>query len=291
MPDALRLERALSDGPLEIGLPMLRELPAALREAEFRGTAVLAERRLLDFERGDTASDGFAAAFDLGTTTLVGLLLDLRTGDQRAVTSRLNPQTRFGDDVLSRILHARERDDGLSELHAAIVTAVDEMIGELCQLAGAARHRIYELAVAGNTTMQQVFCGVDPSPLGETPFVPAAGAGLACSARELGLHIHPRGGAYVMPAIGGFVGGDAVAGILATGLAEMEGPSLLIDVGTNGEIVLLADGNLSAASTAAGPAFEGAQNLLRHARVPAPSRKSSSISRLPHAGKGQGVRS
>ena len=107
--------------------------------------------------------------------------------------------------------------------------------------------------------MQQVFCGVDPSALGLSPFVPAAGAGMACLARELGLGIHPRGGAYVMPVVGGFVGGDTVAGILATGLAEREGPCLLIDVGTNGEIVLLADGQLSAASTAAGPAFEGAR--------------------------------
>ena len=107
--------------------------------------------------------------------------------------------------------------------------------------------------------MQQIFSGVDPSALGETPFVPAAGAGLACLARELGLHVHPRGGAYLMPVVGGFVGGDTVAGILATGLAEGDGPSLLIDVGTNGEIVLLADGKLSATSTAAGPAFEGAR--------------------------------
>ena len=108
--------------------------------------------------------------------------------------------------------------------------------------------------------MQQLLCGVDPRPLGEVPFVPAGGRGAGVAApRNLGLHIHPRGSAYVMPVIGGFVGGDTVAGILATGLADADGPTLLVDIGTNGEIVLLADGKLSAASTAAGPAFEGAR--------------------------------
>ena len=133
------------------------------------------------------------------------------------------------------------------------------MIGQLCRQAGIPRERIYEVAFAGNTTMQQLLCGVDTSPLGEVPFVPAGGRGLTCPPRSLGLHIHPRGSAYVMPVIGGFVGGDTVAGILATGLADADEPTLLVDIGTNGEIVLLAGGKLSAASTAAGPAFEGAR--------------------------------
>ena len=118
------------------------------------------------------------------------------------------------------------------------------------------REQIYEVTFAGNTTMQQLLCGIDPRPLGEVPFVPAAGRGLALPAAELGLHIHPRGRACVLPVIGGFVGGDTVAGILATGLADAPGPTLLVDIGTNGEIVLAAGGKLAAASTAAGPAFE-----------------------------------
>ncbi len=208
---------------------------------------------------GNTEAEAFAVALDVGTTTLVGTLLDLGTGSQWAVDARLNPQTRFGDDVLSRILHARQEPAGLRQLHEAIAAALDEMIGELCRQAGVPRDRIYELAVAGNTTMQQLLAGVDPSPLGEVPFVPAGGRGLACLAADLGMHIHPRGGGYVMPVIGGFVGGDTVAGILATGLADAEKPTLLVDIGTNGEIVLAAGGKLSAASTAAGPAFEGAR--------------------------------
>ncbi len=259
LPDVLRLERALRMGPLEIDLPLLREIPARLRQNDFRGTAVLANHRLLDVEPGDTEADAFAVAVDVGTTTLVAVLLDLATGSERAVDARLNPQTRFGDDVLSRILHARQGPDQLRQLHETITQAVDEMIGQLCHQAGIPRQRVYEAAFAGNTTMQQLLCGVDTSPLGEVPFAAATGRALGFPAAELGLHIHPRGSGYVMPVIGGFVGGDTVAGILATGLADFSDPSLLVDIGTNGEIVLQAGGRLWAASTAAGPAFEGAR--------------------------------
>ena len=259
MPDALRLEQALGAGPLKMDVAVLRELSARLRQSDFRGTAVLAGDRLLDFEIGNTEADAFAVSIDVGTTTLAAELTDLGTGSEWATAARLNPQTRFGDDVLTRILHSREKSDGLALLQSAVIMAVDEMIGELCEKAGVPRERIYEVSLAGNTTMQQLLCGVDPSPLGEVPFIPTGGRGFSCQAARLGIDIHPRGGAYIMPVIGGFVGGDTVAGLLATGLAETEGPALFVDIGTNGEIVLKADGRLSAASTAAGPAFEGAR--------------------------------
>ena len=257
--DLMRLEQSLHSGPLSADLPLLRDLPARLREFGFQGTAVLDNGRLLDFERGDTTADAFAVALDIGTTTLVATLLDLGTGSEWAVASRLNPQTQFGDDVVSRIVHARQGPEGLRRLHESITTAVEEMLAELCQQAGVAGNRIYEIVCAGNTTMQQLLCGVDCSPLGEVPFVPASQRGLVFRASEIGLHIHPRGIVYVLPVIGGFVGGDTVAGILATGLADAGEPTLFVDIGTNGEIVLMADGKLSAASTAAGPAFEGAR--------------------------------
>jgi uncharacterized 2Fe-2S/4Fe-4S cluster protein (DUF4445 family) len=256
-PDLLRLERAI--GPFEMDLDLLREVPRRLRELDFRGTAVLAEGRLLDFEPENTEWDGYAVAFDIGTTTLVGTLLDTNSGRELAVASRLNPQTRFGDDVLSRIMHARDQANGLEDLRQAITAAVDEMIGELCREAAILQARVYVVTISGNTTMQQLLCGIDPSSLGEVPFVPAAGRGLKVPAVQLGLTVHPRGRAYVLPVIGGFVGGDTVAGMLATGLADSPGATLFIDIGTNGEIALIADGKLSAASTAAGPAFEGAR--------------------------------
>ncbi|MHC4179179.1 MAG: ASKHA domain-containing protein, partial [Planctomycetota bacterium] len=256
-PDLLRLEEVI--GPFEVGLELLREIPARLRQTNFRGTAVLVGGSLIDFEPQNTQSESFAVATDVGTTTLVAALLDFNSGSELTVASRLNPQTRFGDDVLSRIRHVRETSDGLRQLHETIIRAVDEMIGELVDRAGIRRERIYELTFSGNTTMQQLLCGVDPSSLGEVPFVPTAGRGPSLRAAGLGLHVHPQAKARLLPVIGGFVGGDTVSGILATSLAEAEGPTLLVDIGTNGEIALVAGGRLSAASTAAGPAFEGAR--------------------------------
>jgi len=255
--DLSRLQHAL--GALRADLDLLRALPGRLRENEFRGTAVLLDGELIDFEPGNTESEAYAVAVDVGTTTLVAMLVDVNTGEERALAARLNPQTAFGDDVLSRILHVQEGPDGLGELHRAITEAVDEMIGELTDQAGVPRTCIYEVTFSGNTTMQQLLAGIDPRWLGEVPFVPATADPVQTSACRLGLRIHPRGRAYVLPVIGGFVGGDTVSGILATRLAESQGPTLLVDIGTNGEIVLAAGRKLLAASTAAGPAFEGAR--------------------------------
>jgi uncharacterized 2Fe-2S/4Fe-4S cluster protein (DUF4445 family) len=256
-PDLVRLEKAV--GPLEADLDLLQALPRRFREAGFRGTAVISAGRLLDFEPGNTEHEAYGVAIDVGTTTLVAALLDSGTGSQVAVASRLNPQTRFGDDVLARIVHVQNHPAGLAELQHAVAAALDEMIGQLCREAGVARNRIYAVTVSGNTTMQQLLAGIDPRPLGEVPFVPARGRGLAVPAVQLGLHAHPAARAYLLPIIGGFVGGDTVAGILATGLADCRKPTLFVDIGTNGEIALMAGGKLTAASTAAGPAFEGAR--------------------------------
>ena len=255
-PDLLRLEQAL--GPLEADLDVLRDLAGKLRKAGFAGTAVLADGRLIDFEPGDTTGRCFGAAFDIGTTTLVGVLLDLTTGAELAVASGLNPQVHIGDDVLSRIKHAGEP-GGLAELHDAVVGEINALIGRLCAEAGVDRRCVYEITLSGNTTMEHLVCGIDPTPLGQLPFVPTYARGLLVPAGELGIAIHPRAYAYVLPVIGGFVGGDTVAGILTTRLTAVDGPALMVDVGTNGEIVLACDGQLWAASTAAGPAFEGAR--------------------------------
>ncbi|NLE39360.1 MAG: DUF4445 domain-containing protein [Pirellulaceae bacterium] len=256
-PDMIRLESVV--GPLRADIDMLRMLPARLREHAFRGTVVMNDEKLIDFEPGNTEKECHAVAIDLGTTTLGALLLDVPSGHQRAVASRSNPQTALGGDVLSRILHAREHAEGLHELHRIIVEAVDEMVGELAADAGIRREHIYKLTISGNTTMQQLFCRIDTRSLAEVPFVPTAARQVVLSASKLGVNIHPRGRIYVMPVIGGFVGGDTVSGILATGLVESTAPTLFVDIGTNGEIVLFVNGQLTAASTAAGPAFEGAR--------------------------------
>jgi uncharacterized 2Fe-2S/4Fe-4S cluster protein (DUF4445 family) len=255
--DRQRMEGAL--GRFECDLPLLRELPQKLRDNSFQGTAVLTDRCLLDFEAGDTSAQCYGVAFDIGTTTMAASLLDLHQGRELAVTSQLNAQVSMGDDVLSRIKHASSGTQGLEELSQCVKGVMGEMIADLCAQADIAAQHIYELSIAGNTTMQHLLCAIDPSPLGEMPFVPAHARGLMLPASTLGIPINARGMVHVFPAIGGFVGGDTVAGILATDLSEQAGPVLMIDIGTNGEIVLAKDGAFWAASTAAGPAFEGAR--------------------------------
>ncbi len=256
--DLRRLERAL-DRPVHVHLDVLRRLPGNLRRSNFRGTAVLCDDRLVDFEPGDTTDEAFGVAFDLGTTTVVAVLMDCVQGRDRGVAAEMNPQVAFGDDVISRIMQVREDPAALGRLQAEVVRTMNDLIGRLCAGAGVSRERIYEVTVAGNTTMQHLFCGISPAALGEVPFPPAFHRGLMLSARETGLAIHPNGRLYVFPNIGGFVGGDTVAGILAAGLQRRNRPTLFVDIGTNGEIVLAHDGRLLATSTAAGPAFEGAR--------------------------------
>jgi uncharacterized 2Fe-2S/4Fe-4S cluster protein (DUF4445 family) len=255
--DLARLQAAT--GPCRADIEVLRTLPGKLRAGGFRGTLVSEQDRLLDFEPGNTVSDSYAVAVDVGTTTLVAALLDVVTGRELHVTARLNPQTRFGDDVLSRILMTRRDADGLQTLGHAVSEAIDAMIGELCAAADIRPQQVYAATISGNTTMQQLFSRLDTRPLGEIPFVPAVQQGMSFPASEVGLHIHPQGHVYTLPVVGGFVGGDTVAGILATGLTQATAPTLFIDIGTNGEIVLAAHGKLTAAATAAGPAFEGAR--------------------------------
>jgi uncharacterized 2Fe-2S/4Fe-4S cluster protein (DUF4445 family) len=256
--DLQRLQRQIGH-PLKADLSLLRRLPELLRKNDFAGTAVLTDHRLIGFEPGDTTASCHGAAFDIGTTTLVGSLLDLRTGEELAVASRLNPQVSYGDDVLARIEYASASPAQGAELHKSVAKALSEMIGELCKKAGIERSSVYEVSLAGNTTMEHLLCGIDVAPLGRVPFTPAYAQGLILPAAELGLAIAEGGAAYVFPVIGGFVGGDTSAGILAARLDEAAGPVLLVDIGTNGEIVLAHGGKLLAASTAAGPAFEGAR--------------------------------
>ncbi|NUM52286.1 MAG: DUF4445 domain-containing protein [Candidatus Hydrogenedentes bacterium] len=252
--DLERLEREL--GPLELDLGMMRALPALLREQDFRGTAVLADRRLLAFSPPGDAPACVAAAFDIGTTTLAASLIDLADGRELARAARLNPQTKFGDDVLARISYA-STPDKRERLRHDIVDSINEMLQDLAEHADARIDSVYAIACAGNTTMQHLLLGIDPVSIGVSPFVPAVSAAVHLPASEIGIHSHAKSHCYVFPAIAGYVGGDTVAGLAATRFAEAETPSLFIDIGTNGELVANADGRLVATSCAAGPAFEG----------------------------------
>jgi uncharacterized 2Fe-2S/4Fe-4S cluster protein (DUF4445 family) len=238
---------------------LLHSLPGFLRGNGWRGTAVIAGDQTIALERGDTSKEVYGVAFDLGTTTIVGTLFDLVTGQQKGVASAMNPQVAFGDDVIARISRVRDNPGNLAEMRHSACGAMNSIVADLSQHAHIAPRQIYEVTVAGNSTMQQILCGLDPAALGEVPFVPVHDCPLTIPTQSLGLSTNPAGQLYVFPQIGGFVGGDTVAGILATRLLDNGESSLLVDIGTNGEIVLVHEGQAYAASTAAGPAFEGAR--------------------------------
>ena len=248
-----------STGNCKIDLKLLRKLPDFLRINGFEGTAVLADHVLIDFEAGDTRDHCYGIAFDVGTTTVVGTLLELSSGRELAIASRMNPQAAYGDDVLSRINHCSQTSEGMQHIQESILNCINEMIGSLCSESNIKANHVYEVSIAGNTTMEHIFCGINPKPLGEVPFVSAFSRGLMLPATDLSVPINSRGRVYVFPIIGGFVGGDTTACILSSELWKNNGSSLMVDIGTNGEIVLANNGKSWAASAAAGPALEGAR--------------------------------
>lgn len=210
-----------------------------------------------DIHCGEGGNRGIA--LDIGTTTLVGELYDLDAGRSLAVESRANPQIQYGDDVISRIKLADERSDGGGTLRAAVLEGVDELIAALLAVSGEKKASVRGVTCSGNTTMQHLLCGFDLSGLARLPFRPHTCDPLSIRTDELGLKAIPATAGWVMPVIGGFVGGDTVSGIIATSLDVAGGPRLMMDIGTNGEIVLSSGEILCAASTAAGPALEGAR--------------------------------
>ena len=203
----------------------------------------------------------YAVAVDIGTTTIVAELICLLTQRACGVQACHNPQAEFGDDVISRIQYASESPDKAARLRKVVVDVVNELIAVLAHGESISPEQITQVAIAGNTTMQQLFAGLDVQSLGHSPFEPATKHYPPAPAADYGLIIPPEGTVRLFPVIGGFVGGDLVAGIIATQLCSQNAPSLLIDIGTNGEILLWQpDGRLLLASaTAAGPAFEGAR--------------------------------
>ena len=237
--------------------PLTVEIPATSQIA--RLTTILVDGEPVSIRRDAHTTGHLGVAFDLGTTSVAGTLFDLHTGLERATHATMNRQIPLGDDVISRIAYVRANPSNLKILQARAIETLNDILRTLCEACGERPDAIYKVTVAGNTTMQQLLLGFDPSPLGETPFKPAFTDAQTLSAARLGLLTHPDAALTVFPQIGGFVGGDTVAGLLASHFDTLTQPTLLVDIGTNGEIALLHNGAILAASTAAGPAFEGAR--------------------------------
>ena len=257
--DFQRLLDAIEDLELRAEAGMLRRLPGVLRESEFRVTAVVVDDLLIDVEPGDTTDRLHALAFDLGTTTVVATLLDVGTGTPVAVASMLNKQQPFGADVISRISATMLDADALPRLTNLVAQTLQELARDVCDEGGIEPAEVYEVALAGNATMTSIALGVDPAPLGVAPFIVASQSYPEMPAAELGLELHPNAQVTVFPSLGAYVGGDIVAGLLATGMTRDSRLRLLIDVGTNCEVVLGSADGVVCTAAPAGPAFEAAQ--------------------------------
>ncbi|MDX6526996.1 MAG: hypothetical protein QOI43_2507, partial [Gaiellales bacterium] len=236
--DLERVQREIDDLDLTVSLEVLRTLGKTLRTSGFKVTAVISDDELIDVEPGDTTASRHGMAFDLGTTTVVATLMDLGTGTPVAVASMLNKQQPFGADVISRISATMLDPEALGRLQSRAQETLAELAAEVCEKGGIAPEAVYEVALAGNATMTQLVLGMDPEPLGVAPFIMSTRSFETFRATELGLSLHPRATAYLFPALGAYVGGDIVAGILATGMTRDKRIRLFIDVGTNCEIVL-----------------------------------------------------
>ena len=257
--DLERLLDAMDDVEPRVPLEVVRALGRTLRDFDWKVTAVLADDLLIGVEPGDTSAHRHAIAFDLGTTTVVATLLDLETGQPRAVRSILNAQQPFGADVISRISATMLDDAALGMLRERAHETLRTLTTEVCTEAGVDPSEVYEVVVTGNVTMIQLALGIDPEPLSMAPFTIAARRLPEARASDFGLDVHERAPAILFPALGAYVGPDIVAGILATGLTLDRRVRLFVDVGTNSEIVLGSSARAVACAAPAGPAFEAAQ--------------------------------
>ena len=255
--DLQRLLDAIDDLELTPDLHALRRLPTVLREADYKVTAVVVDDMLIDVEPGDTTGRRFAVAFDLGTTTVVATLIDVATGTPAAVSSMLNKQQPFGGDVITRISATMMDPDTLPRLRDLAQQTLAELTAEVLGEADVEPHEVYEVAVAGNATMTALVLGIDPEPLGVAPFIMSSRTLPTLLASDLGLELHPRARALLFPALGAYVGGDIVSGMLASGMDRDKRTRLFIDVGTNCEIVLSDGDTILSTAAPAGPAFEG----------------------------------
>ena len=256
--DLTRIEDGLNKHEISIPLQLLQKLPSFLRDNDYKVTAVYDQNTILALEPGDTENKQYGIAVDIGTTTVVCYFVDLTTGKQLDVVSRLNAQKSYGGDVISRIAYATDNVDGLKRLQKEITGQLEDMIKSLAKKNKIDLINIYNITVAANTTMLHLLAGLNPEHIAAAPFTPVATGQMIYLASELGIDINPACRVFMLPSISGYVGADIVAGILSTGMDQREDLSLLIDIGTNGEMVLGNNKGLISCSTAAGPAFEGA---------------------------------
>lgn len=251
---SLRKDHGIEVEDVELGV--LQALPHAGRSTDWAVTVSVAGRRIIACEQGDCRDLQYAAAFDIGTTSLWGQLVDIKSRAVLAEVSAYNPQIAHGDDVISRIVYSQKK-GGRARLQKVLLDELNRLIGELVLKAGVSREAISHITAAGNTVMTHMLLGIDTKYLREAPYVPAATSIPPLRAVELGIAAGQATPIFMLPCVASYVGGDIVSGVVASGMYASEKLTLYIDIGTNGEIVLGNRDWLMTASCSAGPAFEG----------------------------------
>ena len=254
------LKKKLPYEHFEIGVDCLRQIAEKFRSNGWKVTATVARHngfgKVLLIEAGDTSNKSYGIALDVGTTTVVEQLIDLKTGKILGVEGNHNLQAHYGEDVISRMIFACNH-GSLDLLHKAVVTNIHSLTKELVREAGITKADISCIVAAGNTTMSHFLLGLMPCAIRLEPYVPTASVYPQIPAKDIGVDINPQGVVEVLPSVSSYVGGDIVAGVLACGLADRPEVTCLIDVGTNGEIVVGNNEWMVCCSASAGPAFEG----------------------------------
>ncbi|MBW1730083.1 MAG: DUF4445 domain-containing protein [Deltaproteobacteria bacterium] len=254
------LKKEIGTEEVSIPFPLLSQIPKKLRDYEYSCIAAVYKEKthwkLIDLCPQDTDKSIYGLSVDLGTSTIVLRLLNISTGQLLTEKSFHNPQIEIGADILSRI-HYASQPGGVETLQAMVLKRVNKEIARLAQASKIGTDQILALALAGNTTMTHLFLGLDPYWICREPYIPVVNKPECVSAQQLGLGIHPHGPVFVFPNVGSYFGGDLIAGILASGMNRLEEVCLLVDVGTNAEVVLGNKDWLMGCAGAAGPALEG----------------------------------
>jgi uncharacterized 2Fe-2S/4Fe-4S cluster protein (DUF4445 family) len=255
----LGLEKRYGLKGLGIDYSTLALLGNNLRAAQWNVTVVIwMDQEIIDI-RPASLKSLYGLAVDIGTTTVAGYLCDLVTGEVLAMASLMNPQISYGEDVMARISYTMNHPgEGLDRMHDQIIQSINQIVAATTSQIGASAEEIYEMTIVGNTAMHHFFLRINPEYLGRAPFCPALQRSIDVKARDLGLKIHPSGNIHVLPIEAGFVGADNVGVILAQQPHYADEKTLVIDIGTNGELVMGNKEGLSSVSCATGPAFEGA---------------------------------
>ena len=258
--DRLSLSEVENISNLKISIETLRKMPNLIRKANFKVTVTILNNEIIDIENGETTNNSYGIAFDIGTTTVAGYLIDLRTGVELSAVAKTNPQIIYGEDVISRIEFIQRQKNGLEKLQNEVINTLNKIIRETTKKAKIDKKNIYKTVIVGNTCMHHLFLGLNPINLAPSPYIPVISESLSLKVKDIpGLSLNPTANICMLPNISAFVGADISAGILSTFMWREDKTVIFVDLGTNGEIVLSVRGKLWACSTAAGPAFEGAR--------------------------------